>query len=311
MDIKTLEAAATWYVHLNDGAASASRTQAWREWLAASPEHAEAWARVEKLQQQWARVPRHAALSGLGAAQAQRREVLKVLGMLVAIGGGTWLAAEQVPYQALLAQQRTGTGERRTLRLADGSRLELNVDTALDVRFDAQVRAIQLYRGEILVRTASDPARRPFIVHTDNGSVRALGTQFSVRQLPEQTLVGVLQSAVEIRPQRHLDQVLRLDAGQQAGFDRDTFDTAQALPADSTAWVQGMLSVNDWRLGDFIDELGRYRAGVLRCAPAIRGMSISGSFRIDDTDIALANLPKSLPVKVRYLSRYWVSVEPA
>ncbi|MBC3434471.1 FecR domain-containing protein [Pseudomonas sp. BW16M2] len=311
MDMKTLEAAATWYVQLNDGDADTARTQAWQTWLAASPAHAEAWARVEKLQRQWAMVPRQAALSGLGAAQAQRRDVLKVLGMLLAIGGGTWLASEQVPYRALLAQQRTGTGERRSLRLEDGSQLELNVDTALDVRFDAQVRAIQLYCGEILVSTASDPARRPFIVHTDNGSVRALGTRFSVRQLAEQTRVGVLQSAVEIRPRHHLDQVLRLDAGQQAGFDRDTFARAQPLPADSTAWVQGMLSVNDWRLGDFIDELGRYRSGVLRCAPAIRGMSISGSFRIDDTDIALANLPKSLPVKLRYLSRYWVSVEPA
>jgi transmembrane sensor len=311
VDLKTLEAAATWYVQLNEGDADAAQTHAWQAWLAASPAHAEAWARVEKLQQQWARVPRQAALSSLGAAQAQRRDVLKVLGMLLAVGGGTWLVGEQVPYQALLAQQRTGSGERRSLRLDDGTQLELNVDTALDVRFDAQVRAIQLYRGEILVSTASDPARRPFIVHTDDGSVRALGTRFSVRQLAQQTRVGVLQSAVEIRPLHHLDQVLRLDAGQQAGFDRDTLASAQALPADSTAWVQGMLSVNDWRLGDFIDELGRYRTGVLRCAPAIRGMSISGAFRIDDTDIALANLPKSLPVKVRYLSRYWVSVEPA
>lgn len=311
LDLKTLEAAATWYVQLNDGVADAARTRDWQTWLAASPAHAEAWGRVEKLQQQWAMVPRQAALSSLGAVQAQRREVLKVLGMLLAVGGGTWLASEQVPYRAMLAQQRTGTGERRSLRLEDGSQLELNVDTALDVRFDAQVRAIQLLRGEILVSTASDPARRPFIVHTDHGSLRALGTRFSVRQLPEQTLVGVLQSAVEIRPQHHLDQVLRLDAGQQAGFDRDTIASPRPLPADSTAWVQGMLSVNDWHLGAFIDELGRYRAGVLRCAPAIRGMSISGSFRIDDTDIALANLPKSLPVKVRYLSRYWVSVEPA
>lgn len=311
MDLKTLEAAATWYVQLNDGDADPARTQAWRDWLAASPAHAEAWARVEKLQHLWSRLPRQAALSGLGAAQAQRREVLKVLGLLLAVGGGTWLASEQVPYRALLAQQRTGSGERRSLRLDDGSQLELNVDTALDVRFDAQVRAIQLYRGEILISTASDAARRPFIVHTDNGSVRALGTQFSVRQTAQQTQVGVLQSAVEIRPQRHLDQVLRLDAGQQAGFDRETFSPAQALPADSAAWVQGMLSVNDWRLGDFIAELGRYRPGVLRCAPSVQGMRISGSFAIDDTDIALANLPKSLPVRVRYLSRYWVNVEPA
>lgn len=231
--------------------------------------------------------------------------------MLLAVGSGAWLASEQIPYRALLAQQRTGTNERRSLRLEDGSHLELNIGTALDVRFDTQVRVIELYRGEILISTASDPARRPFIVHTSNGSVRALGTRFSVRQLPAQTRVGVLQSAVEVRPRHHLDRLLRLDAGQQTHFDSDTFAHAQPLPADSTAWVQGMLSVNDWCLGDFIDELSRYRPGVLRCAPAIRGMRISGAFRIDDTDIALANLPKSLPVKVHYLSRYWVRVEPA
>lgn len=311
MDLKILEEAATWYVQLNEGYADAAQTQAWQAWLAASPAHAEAWARVEKLQRQWSMVPRQAALSGLSAAQAQRREVLKILGMLLAVGGGAWLASEQIPYRALLAQQRTGTNERRSLRLEDGSHLELNIGTALDVRFDAQVRVIELYRGEILISTASDPARRPFIVHTLNGSVRALGTRFSVRQLPAQTRVGVLQSAVEVRPRHHLDRLLRLDAGQQTHFDSDTFAPAQPLPADSTAWVQGMLSVNDWCLGDFIDELGRYRPGVLRCAPAIRGMKISGAFRIDDTDIALANLPKSLPVKVHYLSRYWVMVEPA
>lgn len=311
MDLKILEEAATWYVQFNEGYADAAQTQAWEAWLAASPAHAEAWARVEKLQRQWSMVPRQAALSGLGAAQAQRREVLKILGMLLAVGGGTWLASEQPSYRALLAQQRTGTNERRSLRLEDGSHLELNIGTALDVRFDAQVRVIDLYRGEILISTASDPARRPFIVHTPHGSVRALGTRFSVRQLPAQTRVGVLQSAVEVRPRHHLDRLLRLDAGQQTHFDSDTFARAQPLPADSAAWVQGMLSVNDWCLGDFLDELGRYRPGVLRCAPAIRGMSISGAFRIDDTDIALANLPKSLPVKVHYLSRYWVTVEPA
>lgn len=311
MDLKTLEAAATWYVQLNDGASNDARTHAWRQWLQASPQHAAAWARVEKLQQQWAMMPPQAALSSLGAAQAQRRDVLKVLSLLLAMGGGGWLAAEQVPSRALLAQQRTGGGERRAMQLEDGSQLELNVDTALDVRYDAKVRAIQLYQGEILVRPISGLQQRPFIVHTEDGSVRARSTEFSIRKLAQQTRVGVLQGSVEVRPQRHPDRVLQLQAGQQVGFDRDDFATAHALPADSTAWLQGMLSVNDWQLGDFVEELGRYRQGVLHCASSIRSMSISGAFRIDDTDIALANLPKTLPVKVRYLSRYWVSVEPA
>ncbi|MNN89303.1 fec operon regulator FecR [compost metagenome] len=48
---------------------------------------------------------------------------------------------------------------------------------------------------------------------------------------------------------------------------------------------------------------------MLRCAEAVRGLSISGAFRIDDTDAVLENLARTLPVKVRYLTRYWVSIE--
>lgn len=310
LNLETLEAAATWYVQLNDGATSEARTQAWQAWMQSSPEHAAAWARVEKLQQQWAMMPQQAALSCLGAAQAQRRDVLKMLGMLVAVGGCSWFAVEQVPYRSMLAQQRTGIRERRSLRLDDGSQLELNADTALDIHFDSKQRLIQLLRGEIIVQTAKDPAQRPFMVQTAQGRVRALGTRFSVRQLPEQTRVGVMQAAVEVSPQRHANHALRLEAGQQVTFDFDRVGSARPLPAGSSAWVQGMLSVDDWRLGDFIEELGRYRPGVLHCAAEVHGLKISGAFRIDDTDTVLENLGKSLPVKVRYLTRYWASIEP-
>ena len=310
-DLKALEAAATWYVQLNDGAVSEARTRAWQAWLQACPQHAAAWARVEKLQSQWAMIPPKAALSSLDAAKAQRRDVLKMLGMLLAVGSSTWLAVEHAPYRSMLAEHRTGIRERRTLRLDDGSQLELNSDTALDILFDAKQRLIRLHRGEILVQTAKDPGQRPFIVHTEDGSIRALGTRFSVRQLPGQTRVGVEQSAVEIRPLRHIDLLLRLEAGQQVTFDRDAAGEIERLPSASTAWVKGMLSVDDWRLGDFVEELGRYRPGVLRCATSVQDLSISGAFRIDDTETVLENLGKTLPVKVRYLTRYWVSIEPA
>ena len=309
LDLQTLEAAATWYVQLNDGAPDEARTRAWQTWLQASPQHAAAWARVEALQQQWARMPQRAALSGLGAAQQQRRDVLKILGMLMAVGAGSWLAVKQVPYRSMLAGQRTRSGERRSLQLDDGTRLEMNVDTSLDIQFDGQQRLIQLYQGEILVQTAKDPAQRPFSVTTSDGNVRALGTQFSVRQWGDHTEVGVEQAAVEVRPRRNDTQRLTLEAGQHVSFDRDAIGRPRPLPQGSTAWVQGMLSVDDWRLGDFITQLGRYRPGVLRCAPQVQNLSISGAFRIDDTDTVLQNLGKSLPVKVTYLTRYWVSIE--
>lgn len=308
-DLKVLEAAATWYVQLNDGTQDDARTLAWQAWLRASPQHAAAWARVELLQQQWAQVSPQAALSGLSAAKAQRRDVLKVLGLLVAFGG-TWLASKQVPYRALLAQQRTGAGERRALRLDDGSQLHLNVNSAVDIHFDGQQRRVTLLRGEILIQTAKDPAQRPFIVHTTEGSVRALGTRFCVRQLDGRTRVGVLEDAVEVRPLDDPARVVRLDAGQQASFDPQQVGPIAVLPSGAGAWTQGMLSVNDWPLGDFIEELGRYRPGVLRCAAEVRGLSISGAFRVDDSDTILENLGRSLPVQVRYLTRYWVSIEP-
>jgi len=310
-DLKALEAAATWYVQLNDGSTDETRTRAWQAWLTSSPQHEAAWARLERFQRQWAMMPQEAALSSLDAAKAQRRDVLKILAMLMAVGSSSWLAAEHVPYRSMLAEHRTNIRGRRSLRLDDGSQLELNADTALDIHFDSTQRLIHLHRGEILVQTARDPDQRPFIVHTKDGSVRALGTRFCVRQLAEHTRVGVEQSAVEIRPYGHSDQPLRLEAGQQVTFDRDEVDAIEGLPAASTAWVKGMLSVDDWRLGDFIEELGRYRPGVLRCASSVQSLRISGAFRIDDTETVLENLSKTLPVKVRFLTRYWVSVEPA
>lgn len=97
-DLKVLEAAATWYVQLNDDTCCDATSRAWQTWLHANPQHAAAWARVEKLQQQWARVPRQTALSSLSAAKAQRREVLKILSLLLAAGACSWLAVEELPY---------------------------------------------------------------------------------------------------------------------------------------------------------------------------------------------------------------------
>ncbi|WP_109512553.1 FecR domain-containing protein [Pseudomonas ovata] len=310
-DFQTLEAAAAWYVQLNDGEIDEARILAWQQWLQASPQHAAAWERVERLHQQWARVPQQTASSRLSAAQRPRREVLKVLSILLAMGGAGWLAVEHVPYRALLAQQHTRGNQRRTLELQDGSRLVLNADTAVDIRFSALQRLIQLHQGEVLVQTAQDAARRPFIVQSEEGSILALGTRFSVRQLLGKTRVGVLDAAVQVRPLQSIHHADRLVAGQQVTFDCNRVSPPEHLPEGSTAWVQGLLSVNDWPLGTFLDELSRYRPGVLRCDESIRHLRISGTFALDDIDTVLENLGKTLPVKVRYLTRYWTRVEPA
>lgn len=63
-------------------------------------------------------------------------------------------------------------------------------------------------------------------------------------------------------------------------------------------------------LGQFLDELGRHRRGVLRCDPAVAELPLTGVFPLADTDRVLAALQQSLPVEVYGVTRYWVTVRP-
>ncbi|MCU1728137.1 FecR domain-containing protein [Pseudomonas sp. 7P_10.2_Bac1] len=309
LDAQVLKAAATWYVQLTACPPSAHQQQAWQAWLAQSSAHAQAWARVEKLQQQLGSLPTDVALPTLVGVRARRRAVLKTLVLLLAAGGTGWGTLELEPVQARMAQHRTATGQRKHWQLADGSQLDLNTDSAVDVHYNDSVRALHLIRGEILIQTAADSLGRPFIVHTPQGSVRALGTRFSVRSEAGSTEVHVMEHAVELRPLADTSRVLRLESGQQAHFDRQRVSAPSALPAGADAWTRGMLMVVDGRLADVLDEIGRYRTGILHYSPAVANVRVSGAFRLDDSDTLLQNLSRSLPIRVRYLTRYWVRVE--
>ena len=172
LEIEVLEAAATWYVRFGAEPPNDGERQAWREWLEADPRHRRAWERIERLQGQWAVLPVETSLHTLAGVRARRRALLKTLALLACAAGSGWLASGGLSYRALLAGERTGVGERRQLRLADGTRVDLSSATALDLAYDESLRQAYLWRGEILVESAQ--SARPFLVHTAQGSVRAL-----------------------------------------------------------------------------------------------------------------------------------------
>ena len=311
LDREVLEAAATWYVNLSAAPACEQEYKAWRAWLAEDLRHAEAWTQVEQLQQRLALLAPDMALPALADVRARRRAVNKLLGLLLMAGAGGASLLTVEPLSSRLAEYRTAKGERRELQLADGSRLILNTDSAADVEYSASLREIRLHRGELLLQTASDPASRPLLVHTAQGSVRALGTRFSVYSHDGRSEVRVFEHAVEIRPASTPEHVRRIDAGQQAAFDSQQWQDIAPLADASDAWTRGMLMALDWPLPRLLQELGRYRPGYLGCAEALGGLKVTGAFRLDDTDSVLNYLASALPVRVRYLTRYWVRLEAA
>lgn len=311
-----LREAAQWHALLCSGEAGAAEQAAWQAWHDARAEHRWAWQRVEQLRQCLQGVPGPLVAQTLhlagDRAGKERRAVLKGLALLVAGGGALALGARTEPWRALTAGYRTGTGERRDVRLADGSLLQLNTDTAADVLFGADERLVRLHRGEIMITTAADTAGRPFRVEVAEGRVQPLGTRFLVRRdAPGSTLVAVQESAVAISPRAAQRGPVLLQAGWQARF--DALGVAPQIMADDSlvAWRDGMLVVSDWRLDDFLAELGRYRPGWLSCDERVAGFRVSGAFPLDDTDRALAALTESFPVSLRARTRYWVRVEPA
>ncbi|SNS12335.1 FecR domain-containing protein [Pseudomonas segetis] len=306
----TLQAAANWYLDLQEAPDNAALLDAHQRWLTADAAHRQAWTRLEKLQGKLATLPATLARPMLSVAGNKRRESLKLLGLLLVTGGTAGLAWQSTTFSSLRADQRTATGERRNIRLDDGSTVQLNSATALNIDYGKQLREISLLQGEILVQTAADQKARPFVVHTEQGSIRALGTRFLVQREGEFTQVRVLQHAVEVRTADHQPPV-RVKAGQQLRFSASDTKAVEPLESHADAWVNGMLIVSNWPLPRFIAELARYRPGVLRCDPSLSHLRISGAFQLADSDAILDNLSTTLELRIRKVSSYWVSVERA
>lgn len=309
---QALSAAAHWFARMGAMPGDAMLQRQWQAWHDEHALHAWAWQRVALLQAQLGSAKGSLGyqvldLAGRGQASSGRRALLKSLALGVGFGALGWGSYRQAP--VLLADLRTGTGERLTHLLGDGSTLILNTASAVDIAYSAQSRLILLREGEIFIETAKDP--RPFIVRSAQGDMQALGTRFSVRQQDSLTQLGVFQHAVAVRPQAVPGQQTIIDSGQAVSFNAQTLFDAHPLDPTAAAWINGHLVVDSWRLDRLVAELQRYRSGYLGCAPEVAHLRVSGSYPLDDIDLTLSAIARSLPVKVVRYTGLWTRIVSA
>lgn len=317
----TADAAADWLTLLMSGAAGEEQRRQWHRWRQAHADHEAAWQHIESVTGRMQSLGPGAAYTALSShdargrppSAARRRATQLLLWGGLASGGGL-LAARTAAWQAGMADCRSATGEQRRFALKDGTQLLLNTGSAVNLRFDARARRIQLVAGEIMVATRHGPGvpadPRPLRVETAEGSIRSLGTRFTVRQHAERTSVAVLESAVEIAARGAFGSTRVLHAGEQTEFSRERVEAPGLAGEQAQAWTRGQLLADGQRLDDFLAELERYRPGLLRVDPRIAGMRLSGVFLLADTDRILATLPRVLPVRVQWRTRYWATVVP-
>ncbi|WP_293780135.1 FecR domain-containing protein [uncultured Oxalicibacterium sp.] len=306
VDQRIIVDAAGWLVKIHAHDMTATDHAALARWRQISEEHERAWAAANDLARTFGTVPPGLGKTTLGR-QRSRRTALKTLAILATAAPVSWFTWRSLTRE----RYQTASGEWQTHTLSDGSTVRLNSGSTVDIAFNDQRRLVRLQEGEVLIETVHDTAgkNRPFLVETKEGTVRALGTSFIVRQHVGSTQVSVLEHAVEIltgRNQRRL-----LEAGETTYFTRQSISTNNTIDVASTAWTQGILIADNQRLGDFIQELSRYRPGMLHCDPAVADLKISGVFQLADTDHALNILQETLPVALHTRTRYWITVAAA
>ncbi|MEX5573229.1 FecR family protein [Pseudomonas lijiangensis] len=302
--------AVSWMIEMQEGGLDSRRQHAWQQWLNGNSEHQRAWAHIQRVNQRLSGLSSPLAHAALNAPSSSgRRQALKLLLLLGAGSAAGWGLRDQIALQPLLADLRSGVGEQRKETLSDGTQVQLNTASAMDVRFDAGQRFIKLLQGEILMTAVADS--RPLNLLTAQGTVHAstAASRFNLRQLDGRTQLAVLDGSLEISPDAHVGPPLRLQARQQVTFSRDAWDPVRPTDASTGAWAEGMLVASHMKLTDFLAELGRYRRGRLNCDAKVANLLISGSYPLADSERILDMLEVTLPVRVQRFTRYWVSVQ--
>ena len=169
-----------------------------------------------------------------GKSNALRRFGWAASVVLVILGAGYWFDRQRNTFS-------TDATEQRTITLADGSTVELNIRSRIRVVLGTNERDIYLTRGQALFRVAKD-SQRPFVVHTDDTKVRAVGTEFDVYRKDTGTIVTVLEGTVAVVPTRNgpdstdgpRHAASKQSSSRETGHDRDR----SALTQGSNALTQ-------------------------------------------------------------------------
>lgn len=296
-------AAAQWLALLESGEATDDDHARLQHWRSSDSRHEHAWQKIQLLRQRFSVLPAALAMATLDRPDLARRAALKRVLGLAALVPATWLISRQLPMDAWRADLHTSTGERQRLSLGDGSSLQLNTASAVNV--DLPARQLTLVRGEIALNV---PGSSALTVNAAYGRIIVSRSEICVRLNERDCHVSVVSGSVQLQPLH--GPTLQLNAGQQVSLQAAGAGPIALFDAKMPGWRDGVLMAQNQPLGDFLRELSRYRSGLLRWDPALEALRITGSFRLDNTDQILALLAASLPIDVHTRTRFWVSLTP-
>jgi len=214
----------------------------------------------------------------------------------------------------------TAIGEQREMQLDDGSRILLNTDSSVAIKYNESSRVVDLKRGEAFFVVAKNAAR-PFIVKTVGGLVRVIGTEFNVLSRSNAVEVTVLEGKVAVSPASHLQALedplyepsLTLSANEQVLLDSRSseFITTRADALSVSAWRSGELVYKGETLDQVLSDLNRYFDGEIKVGdPTIKDLQVVAIFQIQDKQSTIQVLEETFNLVSKQISSELTLVLP-
>jgi transmembrane sensor len=268
-------------------------------WLEASPEHARLYDELmladERIAAQLARstpaVRQRWRWPLVGGAVAAALALVAVLPTLTRPGFTPQTVA-------------SAPGQKLTVRLADGSRIDLNGATRLVLDGPRHAR---LERGEALFTVVHDEAR-PFEVASGDAVVRDVGTTFNVVREPMRFTVTVSEGEIVFNPER---EQVHVPAGQQIEEAGDQLLVTRVETAQVGAWRQGRLIYRGAKIERVADDLSRGLGLPVAADASVSARPFSGIIQLEGQgEGALRIAAMTLGVEVRRSGNHWLLVAP-
>ena len=288
------ERAALWVLRREEPSWSAADQAGLDGWLDESDAHKAAFWRLDY---GWSEADRIACLGGQPHAAWHRSErmtwwkplavaaSLVIAFTLFLLQGTTTPPATQ---QVAAMQFETPVGGHKVVSLPDGSRVELNTDTALKAAVTDRSRAVWLDHGEAFFDVAKQKGQQ-FVIYAGTRTVTVLGTKFSVRRDRGEVVVAVLEGRVRVEdtaakaPDRHAT----VSAGDIAiARGRSTLVTNSTEAVEQQlAWRSGRLLFENATLADAAEQFNRYnRKQLVIGDPDAARILVGGSFLARNVD---------------------------
>lgn len=299
--------AVDWMVLLESGLANEEDYQNFQGWLDENMLHQQIWQELQQSVEQPFQQLKQQSLNANLPVKAVTQSVLKAnkqqvkrmikggSSLILVISFGTFFWLQQTrPLSFFQADYYTRTAEQKQIQLKDGSQITLAAYSAIKVNYSGNQRNIYLLDGALVANVSADK-KRPFIVHTNQAKMQALGTQFMVSQHTDYSDLAVLEHTVKAS-NAHQSKLIK--QGVAVRVDNDKIHDLPINASNLASWKDGILQVEDMPLSTFIERVAPYHRGAIYLSDDVKNIKVYGVFYLDDTDKILEILQATQPIHI-------------